>query len=96
MNLLGFIGLHKFCAKFGFHRLVQKLHEFRKNVIHSNKDVKRVAASRGNHLKCKQRSWPLLEDWSYLQPIKPCDLLPKKKKKNNNIKKLFVTTQISK
>jgi hypothetical protein len=28
INLLGFIGLYKFCVKFGFHGLVQKSHEF--------------------------------------------------------------------
>jgi hypothetical protein len=27
-NLLRFIGLYKFCVKFGFHGLVQKSHEF--------------------------------------------------------------------
>jgi len=27
-NLLSFIGLYKFCAKFGIHRFRQQLHEF--------------------------------------------------------------------
>jgi hypothetical protein len=27
-NLLGFIGLYKFCVKFGFHRFVPKSYEF--------------------------------------------------------------------
>jgi len=27
-NLLGFISLYKFCAKFIFHMFIQKLHEF--------------------------------------------------------------------